>query len=113
MNKRYGFEQEVMSKYGDRAAKILRAFGALFSALPFCTIIDGDVFVVHGGISDETDLDELEHLQRQQYVSVLRAAKSAANQDAETRAKTVQVRGRACVCVCVCMCVCVCVCACE
>mmetsp|Transcript_4835 Transcript_4835/g.12396 ORF Transcript_4835/g.12396 Transcript_4835/m.12396 type:complete len:675 (+) Transcript_4835:62-2086(+) len=76
MNKRYGFEQEIQSKYGGKASKLLRAFGALFSALPFCTVIDSKVFVVHGGISDGTDLEVLEHLQRQQYVSILRAAKS-------------------------------------
>jgi serine/threonine-protein phosphatase with EF-hand domain len=77
MNKRYGFEQEVQTKYGEKASKLLRAFGALFSALPFCTVIDGQVFVVHGGISDDMDLEVLEHLQRQHYVSILRAAKTS------------------------------------
>eukprot|EP00038_Savillea_parva_P017504 m.20523 g.20523 ORF g.20523 m.20523 type:complete len:686 (-) comp3800_c0_seq1:281-2338(-) len=77
MNKRYGFENEVQMKYGSKASKLLRAFGAFFSALPFCTVIDDEILVVHGGISDESDLEVLETLQRQQFVSILRAAKSA------------------------------------
>lgn len=91
MNKRYGFEQEVQTKYGTKASKLLRAFGALFSALPFCTVIDGSVFVVHGGISDDTDLEILEHLQRQHYVSILRAAKASGDDMAPDPAETAQV----------------------
>eukprot|EP00041_Stephanoeca_diplocostata_P030496 m.924180 g.924180 ORF g.924180 m.924180 type:complete len:777 (+) comp23767_c0_seq15:432-2762(+) len=78
MNKRYGFEREVMSKYREKAPKLLRAFGAFFSSLPFATIVDKKVLVIHGGISDQTDLLTLSHVRRQHFVSILRAAKTKA-----------------------------------
>lgn len=81
MNKRYGFEKEVMKKYQPAvAAKLLRAFGAMFAALPFATLIDKHTLVIHAGISADMDLEMLADVQRQQFVSVLRAAKMMAKE---------------------------------
>ena len=95
MNKRYGFEAEVMEKYGSkgdgtpgRAQDIMRACAAVFSVLPLGVKINsGDkpgVMVLHGGISDKMTLETLTNVKRQLYVSILRAAKSeklASNHD--------------------------------
>ncbi len=48
LSKRYGFEQEVIAKYPTFASKLLRAFAALFCALPLGSIIDKKILVVHG-----------------------------------------------------------------
>jgi len=76
MNKRYGFEQEVVSKYQKKASVLLRAFAAVFSALPLGVIINNKVLCIHGGLSEGMDLSVLTKINRQNYVSILRAAKS-------------------------------------
>ena len=85
MNKRYGFEQEVVSKYKVKASILLRAFAAIFSALPLACIINNKVLVMHGGLGEGTDLRMLSGAKRQSYVSILRAAKNGLgpNGDAE------------------------------
>jgi len=85
MNKRYGFEQEVVSKYKVKASILLRAFAAIFSALPLACIINNKVLVMHGGLGEGTDLRLLSGAKRQSYVSILRAAKNGLgpNGDAE------------------------------
>ncbi|XP_035220123.1 serine/threonine-protein phosphatase with EF-hands 2-like, partial [Stegodyphus dumicola] len=64
MNIRYGFLKEVMVKYKVHAAKILRATEDLYAWLPLATIIDNKVFVVHGGVSDTTNLKDIAAIDR-------------------------------------------------
>jgi len=63
MNKIYGFEGEVKSKYDD---KIFELFLEVFSYLPLAAVIGKKVFVAHGGIStDETVmLDDIRKIER-------------------------------------------------
>ncbi|XP_078265460.1 serine/threonine-protein phosphatase with EF-hands 1 isoform X4 [Rhinoraja longicauda] len=71
MNIRYGFKKEVLSKYKSQGLKILQLFQDVFRWLPLATIIDSKVLVVHGGISDTTDLDFLASVERQRIADIL------------------------------------------
>uniref|UniRef100_A0A3B3ZZB0 Serine/threonine-protein phosphatase with EF-hands n=1 Tax=Periophthalmus magnuspinnatus TaxID=409849 RepID=A0A3B3ZZB0_9GOBI len=64
MNLRYGFTKEVMQKYKTHGREILQLFQDVFSLLPLATVIDGKILIVHGGISDQTDLDFLNSVER-------------------------------------------------
>ncbi|NXL29632.1 PPE1 phosphatase, partial [Glaucidium brasilianum] len=64
MNLRYGFTKEVSKKYKDHGKLILCLLRDVFSWLPLATIIDSKVLILHGGISDTTDLDFLNALER-------------------------------------------------
>uniref|UniRef100_A0A4W6CGX1 Serine/threonine-protein phosphatase n=1 Tax=Lates calcarifer TaxID=8187 RepID=A0A4W6CGX1_LATCA len=64
MNLRYGFTKEVMQKYKTHGREILQLFQDIFSLLPVATVIDGKILIVHGGISDQTDLDFLSSIER-------------------------------------------------
>lgn len=57
--------------------KILKLLQKIFSWLPLATVIDHKVLVVHGGISDLTDLDTIARVDRHKYVSALRPPKLA------------------------------------
>ncbi|XP_077374804.1 serine/threonine-protein phosphatase with EF-hands 1-like [Festucalex cinctus] len=72
MNLRYGFTKEVMQKYKTNGCEILQLFQDVFSLLPVATVIDGKVLIVHGGISDQTDLDFLSVIDRHKVKSALR-----------------------------------------
>lgn len=72
MNIRYGFVKEIMTKYKSNATKVIRMFEELFSWLPLATVIEKKILVVHGGISDKTDLEALAALNRHKYVSALK-----------------------------------------
>ncbi|XP_040526773.1 serine/threonine-protein phosphatase with EF-hands 2 isoform X1 [Gallus gallus] len=72
---RYGFTKEVMQKYKLHGKKILKMIQNVFCWLPLATLIDQKVLVIHGGVSNTTDLDMLEKIQRNKFISVLRAKK--------------------------------------
>ncbi|XP_068259392.1 serine/threonine-protein phosphatase with EF-hands 2 [Nyctibius grandis] len=75
VNLRYGFTKEVMQKYKGHGKKILKMIQNVFCWLPLATLIDQKVLIVHGGISDTTDLEVLEKIQRNKFISVLRRKK--------------------------------------
>ncbi|XP_065592806.1 serine/threonine-protein phosphatase with EF-hands 2 [Cyrtonyx montezumae] len=75
VNLRYGFTKEVMQKYKTHGKKILKMIQNVFCWLPLATLIDQKVLVIHGGVSDTTDLDMLEKIQRNKFISVLRGKK--------------------------------------
>uniref|UniRef100_A0A4W6C3T9 Serine/threonine-protein phosphatase n=1 Tax=Lates calcarifer TaxID=8187 RepID=A0A4W6C3T9_LATCA len=72
VNLRYGFTKEVLGKYRVHGKKILKLLQKIFSWLPLATMIDHKVLIVHGGISDTTDLDTIAKVDRHKYVSALR-----------------------------------------
>ncbi|XP_067340925.1 serine/threonine-protein phosphatase with EF-hands 2-like [Channa argus] len=72
VNMRYGFTKEVLGKYRVHGKKILKLLQKIFSWLPLATVIDRKVLIVHGGISDTTDLDTIARVDRHKYVSALR-----------------------------------------
>uniref|UniRef100_A0A667Y9X2 Serine/threonine-protein phosphatase with EF-hands n=1 Tax=Myripristis murdjan TaxID=586833 RepID=A0A667Y9X2_9TELE len=59
VNLRYGFTKEVLTKYKMHGKRILKLLQKIFSWLPLATVIDQKVLVLHGGISDSTDLSVL------------------------------------------------------
>ncbi|XP_068577039.1 serine/threonine-protein phosphatase with EF-hands 2 [Cebidichthys violaceus] len=75
INLRYGFTKEVLTKYKMHGKRILKLLQKIFSWLPLATVIDQKVLVLHGGISDTTDLSVLARVDRHNYVSALRPPK--------------------------------------
>ncbi|KAL7390814.1 hypothetical protein ABVT39_000007 [Epinephelus coioides] len=75
VNLRYGFTKEVLTKYKMHGKRILKLLQKIFSWLPLATVIDQKVLVLHGGISDTTDLGLLARLDRHNYISALRPPK--------------------------------------
>ncbi|XP_039635726.1 serine/threonine-protein phosphatase with EF-hands 2-like isoform X2 [Perca fluviatilis] len=71
VNLRYGFTKEVLGKYRVHGKKILKLLQKIFSWLPLATVIDNKVLIVHGGISDKTDLDAIARVDRHKYGSAL------------------------------------------
>ncbi|KAK5643890.1 hypothetical protein RI129_007735 [Pyrocoelia pectoralis] len=72
MNSRYGFVREVQAKYKHNSEKLLKLIEGVYRWLPLGTIVNNKVLIVHGGISDTTDLDLIKSLDRGKYVSLLR-----------------------------------------
>uniref|UniRef100_A0A1I8PJZ7 Serine/threonine-protein phosphatase n=1 Tax=Stomoxys calcitrans TaxID=35570 RepID=A0A1I8PJZ7_STOCA len=64
MNARYGFIREVQQKYRRNSTKLLRLIDEVYRWLPLGTVINSRVLVVHGGISDTTNLDLIKSLDR-------------------------------------------------
>ncbi|XP_018965654.1 serine/threonine-protein phosphatase with EF-hands 2 isoform X2 [Cyprinus carpio] len=75
INLRYGFTKEVLNKYKLHGKRILKLLQKIFSWLPLVTVIDQRVLIVHGGISDTTDLALIARVDRHRYVSALRPPK--------------------------------------
>uniref|UniRef100_K7FY46 Protein phosphatase with EF-hand domain 2 n=1 Tax=Pelodiscus sinensis TaxID=13735 RepID=K7FY46_PELSI len=75
VNLRYGFTKEVMQKYKVHGKKILKMLQNVFCWLPLGTLIDQKVLILHGGVSDMTDLELLGQIERHKFVSVLRGKK--------------------------------------
>uniref|UniRef100_A0A8C5V7K4 Serine/threonine-protein phosphatase with EF-hands n=1 Tax=Microcebus murinus TaxID=30608 RepID=A0A8C5V7K4_MICMU len=71
VNLRYGFTKEVMNKYKIHGKKILRTLQDVFRWLPLATLVDEKVLILHGGVSDTTDLELLDKLDRHKIVSAL------------------------------------------
>uniref|UniRef100_F6ZI83 Serine/threonine-protein phosphatase n=2 Tax=Monodelphis domestica TaxID=13616 RepID=F6ZI83_MONDO len=71
VNLRYGFTKEVMHKYQVNGKKILKLLQEVFCWLPLATLIDEKVLIIHGGISDKTNLELLEKLQRHKIISTI------------------------------------------
>ncbi|MED6194044.1 Serine/threonine-protein phosphatase 7 [Stylosanthes scabra] len=46
----YGFEKEVMAKYGDKGKHVYRKCLGCFEGLPLASIVAGCVFTAHGGL---------------------------------------------------------------
>ncbi|XP_013365648.1 PREDICTED: serine/threonine-protein phosphatase with EF-hands 2-like, partial [Chinchilla lanigera] len=72
VNLRYGFTKEVMHKYKIHGKKILRTLQDVFCWLPLATLVDEKVLILHGGVSDRTDLELLAKLDRHKIVSTMR-----------------------------------------
>ncbi|SIO73197.1 protein phosphatase 5 [Babesia microti strain RI] len=63
MNKCYGFKGEMLSKYDD---KLYTLFSESFCFLPLSYIINGKIFIVHGGLfsDDGIKIEQLENINR-------------------------------------------------
>ncbi|XP_068858810.1 serine/threonine-protein phosphatase with EF-hands 1 isoform X2 [Aphelocoma coerulescens] len=84
MNLRYGFTKEVSKKYKDHWKQILCLLRDVFSWLPLATIIDSKILILHGGISDTTDLDFLNALERNKLKSLMRPPKPVRDRQDQT-----------------------------
>uniref|UniRef100_A0A8D0GLP6 Serine/threonine-protein phosphatase with EF-hands n=1 Tax=Sphenodon punctatus TaxID=8508 RepID=A0A8D0GLP6_SPHPU len=82
VNLRYGLTREVMQKYKVHGKKILKMLQNVFSWLPLATVIDQKVLIVHGGVSDVTDLELLAKIDRHKFVSVIGRKKKSIPLDA-------------------------------
>ncbi|RZF40750.1 hypothetical protein LSTR_LSTR011834 [Laodelphax striatellus] len=72
MNTRYGFIREMKMKYKHNSERLLKQIDTVYRWLPLGTIVNGKVLVVHGGISDITDLEWIKRVDRSKYISLLR-----------------------------------------
>ncbi|XP_073654879.1 serine/threonine-protein phosphatase with EF-hands 1 isoform X2 [Tursiops truncatus] len=71
MNMRYGFTNEVLHKYKLHGKKILQVLEDIYTWLPIGTIIDNEILVIHGGISESTDLNLLHRIERNKVIDIL------------------------------------------
>ena len=77
---RFGFKEEIMTKYCLYSKLIMKKCTQIFVSLPVCSLITqqgmkdknqlNKILVVHGGISSETDLNVIRNLNRFNYPSV-------------------------------------------
>lgn len=50
MNASHGFYKEILSKYPESSNSLCTLFAQLFNALPVAAVIEGQIFVTHGGL---------------------------------------------------------------
>uniref|UniRef100_A0A0K2TVH7 protein-serine/threonine phosphatase n=1 Tax=Lepeophtheirus salmonis TaxID=72036 RepID=A0A0K2TVH7_LEPSM len=67
MNKLYGFENEVLSKY---ESKTYDCFKEAFDWMPLAHLVSEKVLVVHGGISKNIRLDDIRSIERGPCLSI-------------------------------------------
>lgn len=60
----YGFIKEVQMKYRHNSEKLLKLIDGVYRWLPLGTVVNNRVLIVHGGISDNTDLDLIKNVDR-------------------------------------------------
>uniref|UniRef100_A0A452SLE2 Serine/threonine-protein phosphatase with EF-hands 1 n=1 Tax=Ursus americanus TaxID=9643 RepID=A0A452SLE2_URSAM len=68
--------------------KILQILEDVYTWLPIGTIIDNEILVIHGGISESTDLNLLHHIERNKMKSVLMPPIPLDGEDHDTDLKT-------------------------
>ncbi|EFB28511.1 hypothetical protein PANDA_007806, partial [Ailuropoda melanoleuca] len=93
VNLRYGFTKEVMHKYKTHGKKILKTLQDVFCWLPLATLVDEKVLILHGGVSDMTDLELLAKLDRHKIVSTLRRKTRKENGKQATKEKATPPSG--------------------
>ncbi|XP_042639425.1 serine/threonine-protein phosphatase with EF-hands 1-like, partial [Orycteropus afer afer] len=71
MNLRYDFTKEIMTKYTVYGRKILKVLEEVYAWLPIATVVDSEILILHGGVSEATDLNLLRCLERNKIKSVL------------------------------------------
>ncbi|CAB0014056.1 unnamed protein product, partial [Nesidiocoris tenuis] len=54
------------------ADRLLKLIETVYRWLPLGTLVNNKVLIVHGGISDSTDIETIKNIDRQKYVSLLR-----------------------------------------
>ncbi|XP_040388463.1 serine/threonine-protein phosphatase with EF-hands 1 isoform X1 [Cygnus olor] len=96
INLRYGFSNEVLNKYKVHGKVILYLLQDVFSWLPLATIINKKVLIVHGGISNTTDLDFLNLLERNKLKSLMRPPKPEADREEQATEGTPAARPSTC-----------------
>lgn len=71
MNNNNGFHKQLIVLYPRQyAIRLMTLFNEVFTWLPLATIIDGRIFVTHGGISSDMDLNSVRQLRRHKFVSL-------------------------------------------
>jgi hypothetical protein len=56
--------KEILHKYKSQATRLLHLFENIYSWLPVASLIDDRIFVTHGGVSDITDLNQINQIKR-------------------------------------------------
>uniref|UniRef100_A0A2K5K5R4 Serine/threonine-protein phosphatase n=1 Tax=Colobus angolensis palliatus TaxID=336983 RepID=A0A2K5K5R4_COLAP len=91
MNLRYGFTKEILHKYKLHGKKILQILEELYAWLPIGTIVDNEILVIHGGISETTDLNLLHRVERNKMKSVLIPPMESRDYDTDSKHNKVGV----------------------
>ncbi|CAF1427319.1 unnamed protein product [Rotaria sordida] len=76
---RYGFQEEINSKYPNCKKQLIDLFKDVFSWLPIYSCVDtgkSNIMIVHGGISTRIDLEQINSLERNRYISMILLSKS-------------------------------------
>ncbi|KAF7260899.1 hypothetical protein EG68_01956 [Paragonimus skrjabini miyazakii] len=80
VNCQYGFIKEIQKKYKSIAGPLVKCFSNLYRYMPLATVIDDNIFVCHGGVSEQTDMKILETMNRSSFFTLIKPTdKHAAN----------------------------------